>query len=140
MNEQEKQSNNDRNIGIFVIVLVFFGIFFYLFCSRTGDVTGNDNDVQGTLQRIKNDNQRAGAELDRVQSEIEAAGTEFAGANRYAHRAASIARQRAETIAECRDIIDRSAEHNRRAEQLLADIERANQTPAESAASARDPK
>ena len=48
MNEQEKQSNNDRNIGIFVIVLVFFGIFVYLFGrgSFGGGSAGNDNELK----------------------------------------------------------------------------------------------
>lgn len=140
MNEQEKQSNNDRNIGIFVIVLVFLGFFFYLFCGRsTGDVTGNDNDVQGTVQRVQDDNQRAGAALDGVRDEISAAGAELAGADRDAERAEGIARQNAETIRRCREILERSKAAHQRAEQILGEIERANQTPAEGAAPARNP-
>lgn len=141
MNEQEKQSNNDRNIGIFVIVLVFFGIFVYLFGrgSFGGGSAGNDNDIQGTVQRAQDDNQRAGAALDGVRDEITAAGAELAGADRDAERAEGIARQNAETIRSCREILERSKAAHQRAEQILAEIERANQTPAEGAAPARNP-
>lgn len=141
MNEQEKQSNNDRNISIFVIVLVFFGIFVYLFGrgSFDGGSVGNDNDIQGTVQRVQDDNQRAGVALDGVRDEITAAGAELAGADRDAERAEGIARQNAETIRSCREILERSKAAHQRAEQILAEIERANQTPAEGAAPARNP-
>lgn len=100
---------------------------------------GNDNDIQGTVQRAQDDNQRAGAALDGVRDELTAAGAELAGADRDAERAEGIARQNAETIRSCREILERSKAAHQRAEQILAEIERANQTPAEVAASARNP-
>lgn len=140
MNEQEKQSNNDRNIGVYVIVLVLICIFFYLFCGRsTGDVTGNDNDIQGTVQRAQDDNQRAGAALDGVRNEISAAGAELAGANRDAERAEGIARQNAETLRHCRELLEQGKAANQRAEQIFREIERANQALAEGTAPARNP-
>lgn len=136
LNEEKQIKGSNYFIISFTIIAVLI-IFFKLFC---GGNSGNNNDVQGTVQRIKDDNQRAGAVLDGVRDEISAAGAELAGADRHAERAEGIARQNAETIRRCRELLEQGKANHRRAEQLLADIERANQTPAEGTAPARNPK
>ena len=108
---------------IIVVVIIACITACYMFGRGT---SGNNNDVQGTVQRIADDNKRAGTALDGVRDELTAAGAELTGADRYAERAEGIARQNTETIRSCREILERSKIAHRRAEQLLADVERAN--------------
>lgn len=124
MNE-EKQIRYSKYLVISFALIAVLIIFFKLFC---GGTSGNNNDVQGTVQRVQDDNQRAGAALDGVRDEISAAGAELAGADRHAERAEGIARQNAETIRSCREILERSKAAHQRAKQILADVERSNET------------
>ena len=136
---------NRKNKAIMIAILAISLLYWYFSaflstCSAGsfgGGSAGNDNDIQGTVQRAQDDNQRAGAALDGVRDELTAAGAELAGANRDAERAEGIARQNAETIRSCREILERSKAAHQRAEQILAEIERANQTPAEGASASR---
>lgn len=116
---------NHRYSIIFVILIIAISAW-YLFGGESGGTSEDNNDVSGTVQRIADDNKRAGTALDGVRDELTAAGAELTGADRYAERAEGIARQNAETIRSCREILERSKIANRRAEQLLADVERAN--------------
>lgn len=113
----------NRRYWIIVVIIIACIAACCMFC---GGTSGDNNDVSGTVQRIADDNKGAGTALDGVRDELTAAGAELTGADRYAERAEGIARQNAETIRSCREILERSKIAHRRAEQLLADVERAN--------------
>lgn len=141
MNEQKKQSNNYRNIAVVGIILVLCSVCYHLLGSgSSGDGAANRNDVDRTVQSIKDDNQGAGTAIDTAGQQIEAAGADIARADRDAVRAAAIAKQRAETVAECRNLLEQCKQNNRRAEQILAEIERANKAPAENTSTPNDAK
>ena len=114
---------------IYIVVICAFGVGAWNLFGGGGSA-GNNNDIQGTVQRAQDDNQRAGAALDGVRDELTAAGAELAGADRDAERAEGIARQNAETIRSYREILERSKAAHQRAKQMLADVEQANKTPA----------
>ena len=141
MNEQEKQSNNDRNIGIFVIVLVFFGIFVYLFGRGSFGVEAPETITISRAQynELKTIISEQGQRLTEFETNLQLLEQSSPELIVTLNELRVIARQNAETIRSCREILERSKAAHQRAEQILAEIERANQTPAEGAAPARNP-
>ena len=106
-----------------VVLLVIAG---YMFC-------GNGTSIHAILDRIDGitaNNERAGAAVDSAKHNVGDVGNELGAVSDrvgdYAKSAYCIASQ----IADSREITQRSIELNRRAKQILEDIEQRNKEPA----------
>lgn len=88
--------------------------------------SGNNNDVQGTVQRIADDNRQTGISIDRVVEHVGTAADELERAEEANRRAAFILSEDKERANECAGIIVELQKNNNRAKQILRDIERAN--------------
>ena len=88
--------------------------------------SGNNNDVQGTVQRIADDNRQTGISIDRAVEHVGTAADELERAEEANRRAAFILSEDKERANECAGIIVELQKNNSRAKQILRDIERAN--------------
>ncbi|WP_419075399.1 hypothetical protein [Phascolarctobacterium faecium] len=123
MNE-EKQIRYSKYLVISFALIAVLIIFFKLFC---GGTSGNNNDVQGTVQRIADDNKQTGKSVDRAIEHVGTATDELGRADEANRRAAFILSEDKDRINTCAEIINRLQRNNSRAKQILADVERANQ-------------
>ena len=139
---------NRKNKAIMIAILAFSLLYWYfsafLSTCSAAEVSAVEAPETITISRaqyneLKTIISEQGQRLTEFETKLTAAGAELAGADRDAERAEGIARQNAETIRSCREILERSKAAHQRAEQILAEIERENQTPAEGAAPARNP-
>ena len=73
MNE-EKQIRYSKYLVISFALIAVLIIFFKLFC---GGTSGNNNDVQGTVQRIADDNKQTGKSVDRAIEHVGTAADEL---------------------------------------------------------------
>lgn len=88
--------------------------------------SGNNNDVQGTVQRIADDNKQTGKSVDRAVEHVGTAADELERAEEANRRAAFILSEDKERANACAGIIVELQKNNSRAKQILRDIERAN--------------
>ena len=123
MNEKIKSwiSNNRFLVGLGVGAVLFLAC--YMFGRGT---SGNNNDVQGTVQRIADDNRQTGISIDRAVEHVGTAADELERAEEANRRAAFILSEDKERANECAGIIVELQKNNSRAKQILRDIERAN--------------
>lgn len=124
MNE-EKQIRYSKYLIISFALIAVLIIFFELFC---GGTSGNNNDVQGTVQRIADDNKQTGKSVDRAIEHVGTAADELERAEEANRRAAFILSEDKERANACAGIIVELQKNNSRAKQILADVERANKT------------
>ena len=108
---------------IIVVVIIACITACYMFGRGT---SGNNNDVQGTVQRIADDNRQTGISIDRAVEHIGTAADELERAEEANRRAAFILSEDKERANECAGIIVELQKNNSRAKQILRDIERAN--------------
>lgn len=124
MNE-EKQIRYSKYLIISCALIAVLIIFFKLFC---GGTSGNNNDVQGTVQRIADDNKQTGKSVDRAIEHIGTAADELERAEEANRRAAFILSEDKERANACAGIIVELQKNNSRAKQILADVELSNKT------------
>ena len=124
MNE-EKQIRYSKYLVISFALIAVLIIFFKLFC---GGTSGNNNDVQGTVQRIADDNKQTGKSVDRAIEHVGTATDELGRADEANRRAAFILSEDKDRINTCAEIINRLQRNNSRAKQILADVELSNKT------------
>lgn len=124
MNE-EKQIRYSKYLVISFALIAVLIIFFKLFC---GGTSGNNNDVQGTVQRIADDNKQTGKSVDRAIEHVGTAADELEQAEEANRRAAFILSEDKERANACAGIIVELQKNNSRAKQILADVELSNKT------------
>lgn len=124
MNE-EKQIRYSKYLVISFAIIAVLIIFFKLFC---GGTSGNNNDVQGTVQRIADDNKQTGKSVDRAIEHVGTAADELERAEEANRRAAFILSEDKERANACAGIIVELQKNNSRAKQILADVELSNKT------------
>ena len=124
MNE-EKQIRYSKYLIISFALIAVLIIFFELFC---GGTSGNNNDVQGTVQRIADDNKQTGKSVDRAIEHVGTAADELERAEEANRRAAFILSEDKERANACAGIIVELHKNNSRAKQILADVELSNKT------------
>lgn len=124
MNE-EKQIRYSKYLIISFALIAVLIIFFKLFC---GGTSGNNNDVQGTVQRIADDNKQTGKSVDRAIEHVGIAADELERAEEANRRAAFILSEDNERANACAGIIVELQKNNSRAKQILADVELSNKT------------
>lgn len=124
MNE-EKQIRYSKYLVISFALIAVLIIFFKLFC---GETSGNNNDVQGTVQRIADDNKQTGKSVDRAIEHVGTAADELERAEEANRRAAFILSEDKERANACAGIIVELQKNNSRAKQILADVELSNKT------------
>ncbi|WP_443948208.1 hypothetical protein [Phascolarctobacterium faecium] len=124
MNE-EKQIRYSKYLIISFALIAVLIIFFELFC---GGTSGNNNDVQGTVQRIADDNKQTGKSVDRAVEHVGTAADELERAEEANRRAAFILSEDNERANACAGIIVEFQKNNSRAKQILADVELSNKT------------
>lgn len=124
MNE-EKQIRYSKYLIISCALIAVLIIFFKLFC---GGTSGNNNDVQGTVQRIADDNKQTGKSVDRAIEHVGTAADELERAEEANRRAAFILSEDKERANACAGIIVELQKNNSRAKQILADVELSNKT------------
>lgn len=124
MNE-EKQIRYSKYLIISFALIAVLIVFFKLFC---GGTSGNNNDVQGTVQRITDDNKQTGKSVDRAVEHVGTAADELERAEEANRRAAFILSEDKERANACAGIIVELQKNNSRAKQILADVELSNKT------------
>lgn len=124
MNE-EKQIRYSKYLVISFALIAVLIIFFKLFC---GGTTGNNNDVQGTVQRIADDNKQTGKSVDKAIEHVGTAADELERAEEANRRAAFILSEDKERANACAGIIVELQKNNSRAKQILTDVELSNKT------------
>lgn len=124
MNE-EKQIRYSKYLIISFALIAVLIIFFKLFC---GGTSGNNNDVQGTVQQIADDNKQTGKSVDRAIEHVGTAADELERAEEANRRAAFILSEDKERANACAGIIVELQKNNSRAKQILADVELSNKT------------
>ena len=124
MNE-EKQIRYSKYLIISFALIAVLIIFFELFC---GGTSGNNNDVQGTVQRIADDNKQTGKSVDRAIEHVGTAADELERAEEANRRAAFILSEDKERANACAGIIVELQKNNSRAKQILTDVELSNKT------------
>ncbi len=124
MNE-EKQIRYSKYLVISFALIAVLIVFFKLFC---GGTSGNNNDVQGTVQRIADDNKQTGKSVDRAIEHVGTAADELERAEEANRRAAFILSEDKERANACAGIIVELQKNNSRAKQILADVELSNKT------------
>lgn len=124
MNE-EKQIRYSKYLIISFALIAVLIIFFKLFC---GGTSGNNNNVQGTVQRIADDNKQTGKSVDRAIEHVGTAADELERAEEANRRAAFILSEDKERANACAGIIVELQKNNSRAKQILADVELSNKT------------
>lgn len=124
MNE-EKQIRYSKYLIISFALIAVLIIFFKLFC---GGTSGNNNDVQGTVQRIADDNKQTGKSVDSAIEHVGTAADELERAEEANRRAAFILSEDKERANACAGIIVELQKNNSRAKQILADVELSNKT------------
>lgn len=124
MNE-EKQIRYSKYLIISFALIAVLIIFFKLFC---GGTSGNNNDVQGTVQRIADDNKQTGKSVGRAIEHVGTAADELERAEEANRRAAFILSEDKERANACAGIIVELQKNNSRAKQILADVEHSNKT------------
>ena len=124
MNE-EKQIRYSKYLIISFALIAVLIIFFKLFCRGT---SGNNNDVQGTVQRIADDNRQTGISIDRAVEHVGTAADELERAEEANRRAAFILSEDKERANACAGIIVELQKNNSRAKQILTDVELSNKT------------
>ena len=124
MNE-EKQIRYRKYLVISFALIAVLIIFFKLFCGGTSE---NKNDVQGTVQRIADDNKQTGKSVDRAIEHVGTAADELERAEEANRRAAFILSEDKERANACAGIIVELQKNNSRAKQILTDVELSNKT------------
>lgn len=124
MNE-EKQIRYSKYLVISFALIAVLIIFFKLFC---GGNSRNNNDVQGTVQRIADDNKQTGKSVDRAIEHVGTAADELERAEEANRRAAFILSEDKERANACAGIIVELQKNNSRAKQILTDVELSNKT------------
>lgn len=114
-------SNNRFLIGLGIGAVLFLAC--YLYSHRT---TEPDNNIEGTIQRIADDNKQTGKAIDRASEHVSSATDELGRADEANRRAAFILSEDKDRINACAEIINRLQRNNSRAKQILADVERAS--------------
>lgn len=128
MLNEEKQIRYSKWL-IYIIVICAFGVgAWHLFGG--GGYAGNNNDVQRTVQGISDDNRQTGESVAQAAEHVDSASSELDRAEESNRRAAFILSEDQKRINACAGIIIELQKNNSRAEQILADVERANKTPA----------
>ena len=112
-------SNNRFLTGVAVGAILFIAC--YLFSHR---ISPTGDDVKTAIQSAQDHNRRAGEFIDAAGSEIKSAGADVARAVAGVERAEGIARQNAETLEECRNLVRTLKARTREAKSILADVER----------------
>lgn len=110
---------------IIVVVIIACITACYMFGRGT---SGNNNDVQGTVQRIADDNKQTGKSVDRAIEHVGTAADELERAEEANRRAAFILSEDKERANACAGIIVELQKNNSRAKQILADVEHSNKT------------
>ena len=123
--KEEKQIRYSKYLIISFALIAVLIIFFELFC---GGTSGNNNDVQGTVQRIADDNKQTGKSVDRAIEHVGTAADELERAEEANRRAAFILSEDKERANACAGIIVELQKNNSRAKQILADVELSNKT------------
>lgn len=108
---------------IIVVVIIACITACYMFGRGT---SGNNNDVQGTVQRIADDNKQTGKSVDRAVEHVGTAADELERAEEANRRAAFILSEDKGRANECAGIIVELQKNNSRAKQILRDVERTN--------------
>ena len=103
---------------IIVVVIIACITACYMFGRGT---SGNNNDVQGTVQRIADDNRQTGISIDRAVEHIGTAADELERAEEANRRAAFILSEDKERANKCAGIIGELQKNNSRAKQILRD-------------------
>ena len=106
-----------------VVLLVLAG---YVFC-------GNGTSIHDILDRIDGitaNNERAGAVVDSAKQNVGDVGNELRTVSNQVGEYAKSAHDIADEIKDSRELAKRSLELNRRAKQILEDIEQRNKEPA----------
>jgi hypothetical protein len=122
---EEKQIRYSKYLIISFALIAVLIVFFKLFC---GGTSGNNNDVQGTVQRIADDNKQTGKSVDRAIEHVGIAADELERAEEANRRAAFILSEDNERANACAGIIVELQKNNSRAKQILADVELSNKT------------
>lgn len=122
---EEKQIRYSKYLIISFALIAVLIIFFKLFC---GGTSGNNNDVQGTVQRIADDNKQTGKSVDRAIEHVGTAADELERAEEANRRSAFILSEDKERANACAGIIVELQKNNSRAKQILADVELSNKT------------
>lgn len=122
---EEKQIRYSKYLIISFALIAVLIIFFKLFC---GGTSGNNNDVQGTVQRIADDNKQTGKSVDRAIEHVGTAADELERTEEANRRAAFILSEDKERANACAGIIVELQKNNSRAKQILADVEHSNKT------------
>jgi hypothetical protein len=122
---EEKQIRYSKYLIISFALIAVLIVFFKLFC---GGTSGNNNDVQGTVQRIADDNKQTGKSVDRAIEHVGTAADELERAEEANRRAAFILSEDKERANACAGIIVELQKNNSRAKQILADVELSNKT------------
>jgi hypothetical protein len=122
---EEKQIRYSKYLIISFALIAVLIVFFKLFC---GGTSGNNNDVQGTVQRITDDNKQTGKSVDRAIEHVGTAADELERAEEANRRAAFILSEDKERANACAGIIVELQKNNSRAKQILTDVELSNKT------------
>ena len=113
-------------IGASVIIMLLTAVWILF-----GGTGTDNNNVADTIQRIGDNNTRAGQEIDGARQQIRGASVNTARARERIERSTDIVESNSSTIAECRQLVRQCQEHNKRAKQIIEDIEQRNKEPAE---------
>ena len=118
---------------VFLIVALVFG-----WLLRT-DRTAGDN-VDNTIQQVKTDNARAGAEIKSASGQVDEAQRNISGAVERTERVEKLTKESQSTVSECEQIVSGCQDLNREAKSILADVEFANKARASGEAKGAKPK
>ena len=94
-----------------------------------GGTGADNNNISDTIQRISDNNARTGQEVDNARQQVAGAAAKAARALERIERSETIAEENARTIAECRELVKQCQYDNRRAKQILEDVEQRNKEP-----------
>jgi outer membrane murein-binding lipoprotein Lpp len=130
LNEEDKNKNRFI-VGIIVIVCILLSACYYFVCKRA---SADYHDVDTTVQRIEENNERARADVEsatddnrQAQQELGAGQTDVDDAKQSAGRLQDSADERARLIDEAREQAERSEQLAQRQRDLYREIEEANQ-------------
>lgn len=108
-------------VGVIILLLSTGWILF-------GGTGTDNNNISDTIQRISDNNTRAGQEVDNARQQVAGAADNATRTTERIERSESILNQNTGTIAECRELVRQCQNDNRRAERILQDIEQQNKT------------
>lgn len=120
-------------IGLIALVLMLLAVCYYIVCDNC---FGDYHDIDGTVQRIEENNERARANVEsaasdnqQAQQELRAGQRNLDDAQQSAKRLQDSADERAKLISDAEQQVKRSAELTQRQRDIYREIEEANQKP-----------